>query len=43
VTRVLQLLRSSEWKRAQGASGPRLSRSAFGSVRQMPVTCGYTG
>jgi NAD+ synthetase len=40
VTRVLRLVRISEWKRAQGAPGPRLSRSAFGSVLHMPVTSG---
>lgn len=43
VQRVLRLVRISEWKRAQGAPGPRLSRSAFGSVLNLPVTSGYTG
>ncbi len=43
VQRVLRLVRGSEWKRAQGAPGPCLSRSAFGSTLHLPVTSGYAG
>jgi len=41
VTRVLHLLRSSEWKRQQAAPGPKLSRCAFGQDRRYPISNGW--
>jgi NAD+ synthase (glutamine-hydrolysing) len=38
VTSVLQLVRNSEWKRRQGAIGPRITKLAFGRERRMPIT-----
>ena len=43
VTRVLQLVRISEWKRRQAAPGPKLSRRAFGRERRYPITSGWRG
>lgn len=43
VQRVLRLLRISEWKRAQSAPGPILSRSAFGSGCPIPITSAFSG
>jgi len=41
VTRVLHLLRSSEWKRHQGPPGPKLSRCAFGHDWRYPISNGW--
>jgi len=41
VTRVLHLLRSSEWKRQQSAPGPKLSCCAFGQDRHYPISNGW--
>ncbi len=41
VDRVLRLVRISEWKRAQAAPGPKVSRRAFGRERRYPITSGY--
>ncbi len=41
VTRVLRLVKISEWKRRQSAPGPKLSRRAFGRERRYPITSGY--
>ncbi len=38
VTRVAHLVRISEWKRRQGAIGPRISSMAFGRERRLPIT-----
>jgi NAD+ synthase (glutamine-hydrolysing) len=35
---VLKLVRNSEWKRRQGAIGPRITKLAFGRERRMPIT-----
>ena len=41
VTRILRLIKISEWKRRQSAPGPKLSRRAFGRERRYPITSGY--
>lgn len=41
VDHVLRLVRISEWKRAQAAPGPKVSRRAFGRERRYPITNGY--
>jgi NAD+ synthase (glutamine-hydrolysing) len=38
VDHILGLVRSSEWKRRQGAIGPRITKLAFGRERRMPIT-----
>ena len=38
VDSVLALVRNSEWKRRQGAIGPRITKLAFGRERRMPIT-----
>ncbi len=38
VSRVAHLVRISEWKRRQGAIGPRISSMAFGRERRLPIT-----
>ena len=38
VTHVAHLVRVSEWKRRQGAIGPRISKMAFGRERRLPIT-----
>lgn len=38
VERVAGLIAGSEWKRRQGAIGPRITRMAFGRERQLPIT-----
>ncbi|MFY9304408.1 MAG: NAD(+) synthase, partial [Rhodoluna sp.] len=38
VESVLKMVRSSEWKRRQGAIGPRITKLAFGRERRMPIT-----
>lgn len=38
VTRVVQMVDRAEWKRRQGAIGPRISSVAFGRDRRLPVT-----
>ena len=43
VDRVLRLVRISEWKRQQGAPGPKVSRRAFGRERRYPISNGYRG
>jgi NAD+ synthase (glutamine-hydrolysing) len=43
VTRVAHLVRISEWKRRQGAIGPRISNMAFGRERRLPITVRRTG
>lgn len=38
VRKVLSLVVNSEWKRRQGAIGPRITKLAFGRERRMPIT-----
>lgn len=38
VERVAALVSGSEWKRRQGAIGPRITRMAFGRERRLPIT-----
>jgi NAD+ synthase (glutamine-hydrolysing) len=38
VDSVLKMVKSSEWKRRQGAIGPRITKLAFGRERRMPIT-----
>ena len=40
VDSILKLVRNSEWKRRQGAIGPRITKLAFGRERRMPITNG---
>jgi NAD+ synthase (glutamine-hydrolysing) len=41
VSGVLELVRTSEWKRQQAAPGPKVSRRAFGRERRYPITNAY--
>jgi NAD+ synthase (glutamine-hydrolysing) len=41
VDRVLRLVRTSEWKRHQAATGPKISRRAFGRERRYPISNRY--
>jgi len=41
VIRVLTLVDRNEYKRQQGAPGPRVTQMAFGKDRRMPITNGY--
>ena len=41
VDRVLALVNRAEWKRRQGAIGPKISGMAFGRDRRLPITNGY--
>jgi NAD+ synthase (glutamine-hydrolysing) len=43
VTRILKLVNSNEWKRAQMAPVLRVSPKAFGSGRRMPIVGKYLG
>ncbi len=38
VDRVIGLVNRSEWKRRQGAIGPKISEMAFGRDRRLPIT-----
>jgi NAD+ synthase (glutamine-hydrolysing) len=38
VDRVIGLVDRAEWKRRQGAIGPKISGMAFGRDRRLPVT-----
>jgi len=38
VKRVAELVRNAEWKRRQGAIGPRITKLAFGRERRFPIT-----
>jgi NAD+ synthase (glutamine-hydrolysing) len=39
---IAGLVAGSEWKRRQGAIGPRISRMAFGRERRLPITVKHT-
>jgi NAD+ synthase (glutamine-hydrolysing) len=41
VDRVLRLVRVAEWKRHQAATGPKVSRRAFGRERRYPISNRY--
>ena len=38
VAKIVTLVDRAEWKRRQGAIGPRVSSVAFGRDRRLPVT-----
>jgi NAD+ synthetase len=40
-TDIAQKLKAAEWKRAQGAIGPRISQVSFGRGRRLPIANGY--
>jgi NAD+ synthase (glutamine-hydrolysing) len=42
VDSVLKLVKNSEWKRRQGAIGPRITKLAFGRERRMPISNGWS-
>jgi NAD+ synthase (glutamine-hydrolysing) len=42
VERVATLVNGAEWKRRQGAIGPRITRMAFGRERRLPITMRQT-
>ena len=42
VERIAGLIAGSEWKRRQGAIGPRISQMAFGRERRLPITAHHT-
>jgi NAD+ synthase (glutamine-hydrolysing) len=41
VERVIQLVNTAEWKRRQGAIGPKITSMSFGRERRMPITNKY--
>ncbi|MFM6980658.1 MAG: NAD+ synthase [Micrococcales bacterium] len=41
VTKVLNLVDRAEWKRRQGAIGPKISSQSFGRERRVPITNRY--
>ncbi|MFO7764264.1 MAG: hypothetical protein R6V61_11075, partial [Wenzhouxiangellaceae bacterium] len=41
VRRVAGMVLSAEFKRRQGAPGPRITRKAFGRDRRYPITSGW--
>lgn len=43
VARVLVLVDRAEWKRRQGAIGPKITGMAFGRDRRLPITNRYKG
>jgi NAD+ synthase (glutamine-hydrolysing) len=38
VKRVVKMVKNAEWKRRQGAIGPRITKLAFGRERRFPIT-----
>ena len=38
VTHIIALVKRAEWKRRQGAIGPKISEMAFGRDRRLPIT-----
>jgi NAD+ synthase (glutamine-hydrolysing) len=42
VSDIVTLVSRAEWKRRQGALGPRISSVAFGRDRRLPVTATLT-
>jgi NAD+ synthase (glutamine-hydrolysing) len=43
VADIVAMVARAEWKRRQGALGPRISSVAFGRDRRLPVTQKITG
>lgn len=43
VERVITMVNHSEWKRRQGAIGPKVTGMAFGRDRRLPITNKYKG
>ncbi|NDD25759.1 MAG: hypothetical protein EB103_02630 [Actinobacteria bacterium] len=43
VEKVLLLVDRSEWKRRQGAIGPKITGMAFGRDRRLPITNKFRG
>lgn len=43
VNRVIGLVERAEWKRRQGAIGPKITGMAFGRDRRLPITNKYKG
>jgi len=43
VSRILTLVDRAEWKRRQGAIGPKITGMAFGRDRRLPITNKYKG
>lgn len=43
VEKVLAMVDRSEWKRRQGAIGPKITGMAFGRDRRLPITNKYKG
>jgi len=43
VHKVLTLVERAEWKRRQGAIGPKITGMAFGRDRRLPITNAYKG
>jgi len=43
VNRVVELVDRAEWKRRQGAIGPKITGMAFGRDRRLPITNKYKG
>lgn len=43
VTEIVDLVRKNEYKRKQGAVGPRINATAFGRDRRYPITNGFKG
>lgn len=43
VARVLKMVDQAEWKRRQGAIGPKITGMAFGRDRRLPITNKYEG
>jgi NAD+ synthase (glutamine-hydrolysing) len=43
VTKITNLVDRAEWKRRQGAIGPKITSTSFGRDRRMPITNKYSG
>ena len=41
ILRVINLVNTAEWKRRQGAIGPKITEMSFGRERRMPITNKY--
>ncbi len=41
VARIVRMIDKNEYKRRQGAPGPRITKRAFGRDRRYPITSGY--
>jgi NAD+ synthase (glutamine-hydrolysing) len=42
VARIVRMIDKNEYKRRQGAPGPRITKRAFGRDRRYPITSGYS-